>query len=104
MTRAIAVLGTLMLGASVGAASVRAQQGEEKLRVTVADFDYGSVRESVNEVFGGDVDLGKALADLVSQQLAKSGRCDVAERSSLPAESRSDPGAAASWPKATSAS
>ncbi len=95
MKRAMAGLGALALGALVGASTVRAQQQEKKVRLTVADFDYGSVRESVNEVFGGDADVGKALADLVSQQLAKSGRYDVAARSSLPAESRSNPGAAA---------
>jgi curli biogenesis system outer membrane secretion channel CsgG len=88
---AITILSALAMGAMAAAPALQGQQSNTRVRISVADFDYGSVRQSVSDVFGGDADVGKALADLVSQQLAQDGRYDVAARSSLAEEGRSDP-------------
>jgi curli biogenesis system outer membrane secretion channel CsgG len=89
MRRAIAVAVVLVTGAS----TLTAQQGK-KLRLSVADFDFQNVRQSAEELFGAGADVGKGLADLLSQQLPSCSRYDVAPRTTLADASRSDPGAA----------
>jgi len=49
-------------------------------RVAVAHFDYATVRSYVTEIFGGDVDLGKGIADMVEAKLVESGQFRVYER------------------------
>lgn len=92
MRRALAMVVAL----AAGATTLAAQQVGKKLRISVADFDYKNVRQSAEELFGGGADAGKALADLVSQQLPSCARYDVGPRGSLPEASRADPGAASS--------
>ena len=89
MRRAMAVAVAL----AAGATTLAAQQGK-KLRLSVADFDFQNVRQSAEELFGAGADVGKGLADLLSQQLPSCSRYDVAPRISLADASRSDPGAA----------
>lgn len=90
MRRALAVAVALVTGAT----SLAAQGVGKKLRMAVADFDFKNVRQSAEELFGAGADVGKALADVVSQQLPSCARYDVAPRADLPEASRSDPGAA----------
>ncbi len=90
MKRMMAVAAMLM----VGTTTLTAQQLGKKLRLSVADFDFQNVRQSTDELFGAGADVGKALADVLSQQLPGCSRYDVAPRTSLTEASRSDPGAA----------
>jgi curli biogenesis system outer membrane secretion channel CsgG len=87
---AVAVMAAL----SAGASNLTAQQGGKKLRLSVADFDFQNVRQSAEELFGAGADVGKGLADLLSQQLPSCSRYDLAPRTILADVSRSDPGAA----------
>ena len=45
---------------------------QEKKRVAVLDFEYGTVSDSVSAVFGTNLDVGKGIADLVVEDLVKS--------------------------------
>jgi hypothetical protein len=92
MKRALAIAVAL----AAGGTTLAAQQGGKKLRISVADFDYQNVRQSAEELFGGGADVGRALADLVSQKLPSCARYDLGPRGSLPEASRTDPGAASS--------
>lgn len=89
MRRALAVA-----MAMTAVASTLAAQG--KIRISVADFDHRNVRQSADELFGGGADVGRALADLVSERLPSCARYDVGPRSNLPEANRADPGAASS--------
>lgn len=80
MRRALAMAVAL----AAGATTLAAQQVGKKLRMSVADFNYKNVRQSAEELFGGGTDVGKALADLVSQQLPSCARYDVGPRGNLP--------------------
>jgi curli biogenesis system outer membrane secretion channel CsgG len=61
-------------------APARAQQ---KKRVAVFNFDYGTVHSSVISLFGGNVDVGKGIADLIVDRLVKGGAYSVIERKAL---------------------
>lgn len=62
------------------AASGRAQ---DKKRVAVLDFDYATVQSGVASIFGTNVDVGKGIADLLVQNLVKSGVYSVVERKAM---------------------
>jgi len=52
-------------------------------RITVANFDYSTVRSSVLACFGSEVDLGRGMADMVEARLSASGKFRVYERRRL---------------------
>ncbi len=56
---------------------------QQKRRVAVLDFDYSRIQSSVAAIFGTNVDVGKGIADLVVQNLVKSGVYSVIERKEL---------------------
>jgi curli biogenesis system outer membrane secretion channel CsgG len=64
-------------------ACVVAQPAPRKKRVAVMDFEYGTVRTSVVQLFGGDQDVGKGISDLLVQQLVNDGKYSVIERKVL---------------------
>jgi curli biogenesis system outer membrane secretion channel CsgG len=75
--RRLSMIGILLLGfASVSSA-------QEKKRVAVLDFDYATVQSGVSSLFGTNVDVGKGVADLMVQNLVKSGVYSVVERKAL---------------------
>jgi curli biogenesis system outer membrane secretion channel CsgG len=55
----------------------------ESPRVAVAHFDFATVRSMVTEIFGGEVDLGKGIADMVEAKMVESGQFRVYERRRL---------------------
>jgi curli biogenesis system outer membrane secretion channel CsgG len=59
-----------------------AQQPHKK-RVAVLDFDYGTVRSYVAQIWGTDQDVGKGVADLLVQKLVEDGKYRVIERKQL---------------------
>ena len=75
----------------------------QKKKLAVMDFDYSQVRSSVSDVFGSDVDVGKAIADLVYAALQKNGSYDLAPRQPTPAANRQNAGAAQTLAQQTGA-
>jgi curli biogenesis system outer membrane secretion channel CsgG len=71
---------TLLLILAIFVPSATAQQ---KKRIAVLDFEYGTVRDFVASVFGGDQDIGKGIADLMVQKLVQDGTYSVIERKAL---------------------
>ncbi len=54
-----------------------------KHRVAVMNFDYGTVRTTVAEIFHSDQDVGKGISDLLVQKLVQDGKYSVIERNAL---------------------
>jgi len=56
---------------------------QQKKRVAVFDFEYGTVSSSVYQIFGGNVDIGKGVADMIVDRLVKGNTYSVIERKAL---------------------
>jgi len=56
---------------------------QEKRRVAVLDFGYGTVMTSVQAIFGSNQDVGKGISDLLIGELVNDGNYRVIERSAL---------------------
>lgn len=54
-----------------------------KHRVAVMNFDYGTVKTTVAQIFGSDQDVGKGISDLLVQKLVQDGKYSVIERNAL---------------------
>jgi len=54
-----------------------------KKRVAVMDFDYGTVRTTVAQIFGSDQDVGKGISDMLVEKLVNGGQYSVIERNAL---------------------
>ena len=78
MRRAAAFVGVLMVLALAPGAGA-----QQKKRVAVLDFDYGTVRNWVSSIFGTDTDVGKGVSDLLVEKLVAGGAYSVIERRAL---------------------
>src|SRR5579863_3642331 len=58
-------------------------EAQQKKRVAVMNFDYGTVRTYVNTLFGSDQDVGKGIADILVDRLVTDGAYSVIERKEL---------------------
>jgi curli biogenesis system outer membrane secretion channel CsgG len=76
MTRVVSVL-LVFLTFSPGAFA------QQKKRIAILNFDYGTVRNYVTQIFGGDQDIGKGIADLMVEKLVRDGTYSVIERAAL---------------------
>ncbi len=56
---------------------------QQKKRVAVLNFDYGTVQSWVAGIFGTNVDVGKGISDLLVQQLVTDGKYSVIERNAI---------------------
>lgn len=56
---------------------------QQKKRVAVISFDYGTVQSSVAAVFGSNQDVGKGISDLLTQKLVQDAKYSVIERNAL---------------------
>lgn len=56
---------------------------QEKKRVAVLNFDYGTVQSSAAALFGSNVDVGKGISDFLTEKLVHDGKYSVIERSAL---------------------
>lgn len=56
---------------------------QQKKRIAIIDFDYGTVRSGVAALFGGDVDVGKGISDVLVEKLLHGGKYTVVERKML---------------------
>jgi curli biogenesis system outer membrane secretion channel CsgG len=54
-----------------------------KKRVAVMNFDYGTVRTYVQQIFGTDQDVGKGISDMLVEKLVNGGQYSVIERNAL---------------------
>jgi curli biogenesis system outer membrane secretion channel CsgG len=63
--------------------ALTAAQAQEKKRVAVMNFDYGTVRSAVATIFGTDQDVGKGITDLLVDKLVSDGAYRVIERAAL---------------------
>ncbi len=58
-------------------------QAPAKRRVAVLDFNYGTVKTSVQALFGTDQDIGKGITDLLIDKLVNDGTYRVIERQAM---------------------
>jgi curli biogenesis system outer membrane secretion channel CsgG len=83
MARLLAI-GACVVGFCVPApAQDAAPAAAVKHRVAVMNFDYGTVRTTVAQIFGSDQDVGKGISDLLVQKLVQDGKYSVIERNAL---------------------
>jgi curli biogenesis system outer membrane secretion channel CsgG len=66
-----------------GATAAPAQPQGRKKRVAIFDFDYATVRSYSTAIFGGDIDVGKGVTDLLVKFLVENGTYSVIERKAL---------------------
>ena len=57
--------------------------GQQKKRVAVLNFEYGTVQSSVAAIFGTNQDVGKGISDLLVQKLVQDGKYSVIERNAI---------------------
>jgi curli biogenesis system outer membrane secretion channel CsgG len=56
---------------------------QDRKRVAVLDFDYGTVRSVVQAYFGTDQDVGRGISILLEQKLVQDGKYRVIDRNAL---------------------
>ncbi|HEV2175626.1 MAG TPA: CsgG/HfaB family protein [Terriglobia bacterium] len=76
MFRTSRLLLVLLMAASTGVA-------QQKKRVAVLDFDYGTVRSAVQAYFGTDQDVGKGISLLLEEKLVQDGKYSVVDRNTM---------------------
>jgi curli biogenesis system outer membrane secretion channel CsgG len=62
---------------------VTSTMADQKKRVAILNFDYGTVQNSVTAIFGTNQDVGKGISDLLVQKLVEDAKFSVIERSAL---------------------
>jgi curli biogenesis system outer membrane secretion channel CsgG len=62
---------------------IPSSHAQQKKRVAVLDFDYGTVRSSVAAIWGTDQDVGKGISDMLVQKLVQDGKYSVIERNAI---------------------
>jgi curli biogenesis system outer membrane secretion channel CsgG len=77
MFRTFRVLAVLALVSSTSFAQ------DQRKRVAVLDFDYGTVRSAVQAYFGTDQDVGKGISLLLEQKLAQDAKYRVVDRNTM---------------------
>ena len=76
MVRMLRALLVVFLLTSTGVA-------QQKKRVAVLDFDYGTVRSAVQAYFGTDQDVGKGISLLLEQKLVQDGKYSIVDRNTM---------------------
>jgi len=64
-------------------AAAAISQAQQKKRVAVMNFDYGTVQSYVQQLFGSNQDVGKGISDLLVDKLVNDGVFSVIERNAL---------------------
>lgn len=67
----------------VSAALLPCIQAQQKKRVAVLNFDYATVQNNIQAIFGTNQDIGKGIADILVTRLVNSGVYSVIERKAL---------------------
>ena len=76
MSRPLRLMMVLLLVSSCAMA-------QEKKRVAVLDFDYGTVKSVVQAAYGTDQDIGKGISLLLEQKLVQDGKYRVIDRNAM---------------------
>jgi curli biogenesis system outer membrane secretion channel CsgG len=79
---AVFTLPALAQTAAPAAGAPAAPAGPKK-RIAVLNFDYGTVRTYVAQIFGTDQDVGKGISDMLVEKLVNGGQYSVIERNAL---------------------
>src|SRR5256885_3020379 len=82
MKRAIALL-VFATAALPALAASQAAPPAPKRRVAVLEFDYATVQDYVNDIFGRNEDIGKGIAAMLVTGLVRNGTYSVIERRQL---------------------
>lgn len=69
------ILASVLLTSAVAA--------QDKKRIAVMNFEYGTVQSYVSTIFGTNVDVGKGIADILVDRLVTDGTYSVIERKAL---------------------
>jgi curli biogenesis system outer membrane secretion channel CsgG len=56
---------------------------QEKKRVAVMDFEYGTVQNFVSAMYGSNQDVGKGISDMLVEKLLQGGKYRLIERNKL---------------------
>src|SRR5437660_9214254 len=56
---------------------------QDKKRIAIMNFEYGTVQSYVASIFGTNVDVGKGIADILVDRLVTDGTYSVIERKAL---------------------
>ncbi len=56
---------------------------QDRKRIAVLDFEYGTVQTAVSAIFGTNVDVGRGIRDLLVQKFVEDGSFSVIERAAL---------------------
>ena len=80
---AVFALPSLGQNTAAPAAAPPAPSAGPKKRVAVMNFDYGTVRTTVQQIFGSDQDVGKGISDMLVEKLVNGGQYSVIERNAL---------------------
>ncbi|MEQ1884448.1 MAG: CsgG/HfaB family protein [Bryobacteraceae bacterium] len=57
--------------------------GQDKKRVAVMNFEYGTVSTSVVQIWGSNQDIGKGISDMIVDRLVNGAKYSVIERKAL---------------------
>ena len=76
-------LGKSLLMSVLICALVPACMAQQKKRVAVLNFEYGTVQSSVSAIFGTNQDIGKGISDMLVQKLVTDGKYSVIERNAI---------------------
>src|SRR5450755_5159345 len=80
---ASAGLASAQAPAAAPAAAAPAASAAPTKRVAVMNFEYGTVRTYVAQIFGTDQDVGKGICDMLVTKLVQDGKYRVIERAAL---------------------
>jgi len=80
---AVFTLPALAQTAAAPAVGAPAAPAGPKKRIAVLNFDYGTVRTYVAQLFGTDQDVGKGISDMLVEKLVNGGQYSVIERNAL---------------------
>jgi curli biogenesis system outer membrane secretion channel CsgG len=61
----------------ISALLASALYAQDKKRVAVMNFDYGTVSTSVVQIWGSNQDIGKGIADMLVDRLVNGGKYSV---------------------------
>ena len=80
----VATFCAVAVGAQTAApAAAPAASAAPTKRVAVMNFDYGTVKTTVAQIFGSDQDVGRGISDMLVQKLVQDGKYRVIERAAL---------------------
>jgi curli biogenesis system outer membrane secretion channel CsgG len=78
----LAIFGGMAAGQDAAPAAAAPAAAPTK-RVAVMNFDYGTVKTYVAQIFGSDQDVGRGVSDMLVQKLVQDGKYRVIERAAL---------------------